>query len=693
MNSKTTKRALLGSVVAMLVCFTMLLSTTFAWFTDTAVSGSNVITAGNLYIVVEYTLDGENWKELDGANDLFKKGLWEPGHTEVVALRIKNNGTLALKYNANMNIVKETVGKTEDGKDIKLSDILTVGTLVQAVNQFGDVAVALAFENENMYKGTTAFKDSAVLKQDQDLLPGDAHYVIIKVDMDETVANEANHNGTDVPTIEFGVNVLATQYTYEKDTFGPEYDEEATYGTYVELNAGDNLLAAMASAEADMPLTIKLNGNVEWPTEGHHGENDITPASSILIDGNGYTITATGSGVTPLGDKEAPMTLKNVKIVDNSVSYNESAWELSYLEMGGRVLNCVNVDFADPISVDGDNSVFTNCTFVGHYDKNSTSTTQYGVWVANGDSTFTNCIFTGTRGMKICDQYASEVGTVIVDGCTFNGISEKPGVCIDDRDTQDMNITIKNSTFIGCKAGDQDLYIYETDNTVPTLDNNFVVDSYVTTVDGLLDSIANGDKVIVMMDDIKVTSDKTGSNGYGKTGIELNNGQTLDGNGNSIGVDAWGTWDSAINTTGGVIKNVTVNSGMRGIFVNHNSSYSDKVILENVIIDGTVYTISCDQGTNKGLDATNCTFNGWTSYAATIGNVNFFNCSFGEGQGYAYCRPYAPTAFVGCDFEAGFVMDARAAVTFENCTIGGVALTADNLSTLVISNIANASVK
>ena len=664
MNSKTTKRALLSSVVAMLVCFTMLLSTTFAWFTDTAVSGSNVIVSGKLDVALidanDASLEGEviEWAAKDGrAQD---KILWEPGCTyETEPFYVKNNGNLALKYQVVINGIEG---------DAKLLEAIEWTVTV------GGVETDLSAFEGKLYPTAGSDKSEAI---------------ILSGHMKEDAGNEYQ----DLTVNGISVSVFATQLDAETDTFGPEYDEEATYGTYVELNAGDNLLAAMASAEADMPLTIKLNGNVEWPTEGHHGENDITPASSILIDGNGYTITATGSGVTPLGDKEAPMTLKNVKIVDNSVSYNESAWELSYLEMGGRVLNCVNVDFADPISVDGDNSVFTSCTFVGHYDKNSTSTTQYGVWVSNGDSTFTNCIFTGTRGMKICDQYASEVGTVIVDGCTFNGISEKPGVCIDDRDTQDMNITIKNSTFIGCKAGDQGLYIYETDNTVPTLDNNFVADSYVTTVDGLLDSIANGDKVIVMMDDIKVTSDKTGSNGYGKTGIELNNGQTLDGNGNSIGVDAWGTWDSAINTTGGVIKNVTVSSGMRGIFVNHNSTYSDKVILENVIIDGTIYTISCDQGTGKGLDATNCTFNGWTSYAATIGDVNFVNCSFGEGQGYAYCRPYAPTTFVGCDFEAGFELDACATVTFENCTIGGVALTADNLSTLVISNIANASVK
>ena len=109
-NRKSTKRALLGSIMAMVLCLAMLVGTTFAWFTDTASTGVNKIQAGNLDIKVEYTLDGETWNDLDGATDIFQKGLWEPGHTEVVALRFKNNGNLALKYNINMNIVDETVG-------------------------------------------------------------------------------------------------------------------------------------------------------------------------------------------------------------------------------------------------------------------------------------------------------------------------------------------------------------------------------------------------------------------------------------------------------------------------------------------------------------------------------------------------------------------------------------------------------
>ncbi len=467
-NSKSTKRSLLMSAMSMLLCVSMLLGTTFAWFTDTVTSANNIIKSGNLDIELDYW-DGANWKTVQNASDILTNDLWEPGVTEVAYLRIKNAGSLALKYQLGVNIVSEEPGTNVAGKTFKLSDYIYFD-VIEGVD-----GEKTPYTRETVKNVTTQNKKiSAGYTKEAEIKANDPeHYLALVVHMPTTVTNEANHNGEDIPEIALGINVFATQLVNESDTFGPEYDEEAAYGTYIELKAGEDLLDAMASAEADKPLTIKLLGDAEWPTTGHHGENDITPASSIVIDGNGKTITATGAGVTPLGDVEAPMTLKNVKIVDNSVSYNEQAWELSYLEMGGRVLKCINVDFVDPIFVDSDNANFTNCSFVGHNDKNS-GENQYAVWVYNGNANFNNCSFTGTRGMKICDQYAGEVGTVVVDGCTFMDLTQKPGIAIDDRDAQDMKITIKNSTFIGCQAGDQGKYIYETDNTEPTLANNEV---------------------------------------------------------------------------------------------------------------------------------------------------------------------------------------------------------------------------
>ena len=217
-------------------------------------------------------------------------------------------------------------------------------------------------------------------------------------------------------------------------------------------------------------------------------------------------------------------------------------------------------------------------------------------------------------------------------------------------------------------------------------------DSYVVnTGDALVAALAQKYNV-TFGTDLKINPANM-SNAYGKTGVLVYDGQTIDGAGHKLDVKgAGGTWDSGICTSGGLIKNIWVTGSFRGVFVK-GATHVEKVVLENVRIEGTTYTISIDQASKQGLEATNSIFRGWTSYAATIGNVKFEGCTFGAGNGYNFSRPYAPTEYVNCTFEAGHAIDPRAAVTFENCTFNGVALTAENLSTLVTSNIANASVK
>ena len=106
-NTKTTKLALLSSVVAMLVCITMLIGTTFAWFTDTASTAVNKIQSGNLDVALEMQNSDGSWASAEGKTLTFKTAdnraanriLWEPGCTyELPKLRVVNKGNLALKY-------------------------------------------------------------------------------------------------------------------------------------------------------------------------------------------------------------------------------------------------------------------------------------------------------------------------------------------------------------------------------------------------------------------------------------------------------------------------------------------------------------------------------------------------------------------------------------------------------------------
>jgi len=531
-NQKSNKRALLLSALSLLMCVSMLIGSTFAWFTDSVASGSNVIQSGNLDLVVEYTLDGKTWKDLEGADDLFRKGLWEPGHTEVVALRIKNNGSLALKYVANMNITNETVGKTATGADIVLSDILTVSTMNMDGGPIGDVLAGTIFTGEDavIWQSsditTSTFKQGNILGENQLLLPGASKYVLIKVDMDETVGNEANHNGTNVPTIEFGLNILATQFTYENDSFGNQYDANVP-AVEVIVDTTSKLEAALEAGNK----IIGVEGTAVELAAARAGQNrDVGHVTLVgLTDDATITVTGTGGGLENIN-------LKNLKVVDSTfyTSENgENAWEFTYLELGGNN-TFVNVAFDDGIMTDGPMSTFVDCTFSGHNNDSSTygNTTMYGAWVYNGKATFTGCYFSGTRGLKVCDQYAGEVSKVVVDSCVFGPLSEKPGLAIDDRDASSFNIVVKNCYFIECQAGDQDKYIYETDNYVPSLENNTVVaDGQVVATAEDLKATTNGDNVF-----LATNVDFVNTDANNQLFIETEGAINFNGIGNTISV-------------------------------------------------------------------------------------------------------------------------------------------------------------
>ena len=103
MKIKNTKRALLMSALSLLTCVSMLVGSTFAWFTDSVTSAGNRIQAGTLDIdLVDKTgatLEGQmiEWVTKDGkAQDAI---LWEPGCTYVTEeFKVVNKGNLDLQF-------------------------------------------------------------------------------------------------------------------------------------------------------------------------------------------------------------------------------------------------------------------------------------------------------------------------------------------------------------------------------------------------------------------------------------------------------------------------------------------------------------------------------------------------------------------------------------------------------------------
>ena len=194
-NRKSTKRALLGSVMAMVLCLAMLVGATFAWFTDTASTGVNKIQAGNLDVVLEMQNADGKWVSAEGKTLDFVKAadakgeaiLWEPGCTyELPALRIRNNGNLALKYQV---IITGINGSA------KLNTVIDW--------TIGDVAMGA----------------------EQHLAAGESNAFTIKGHMWESAGNEYMNESIDG----IAITVVATQDTVESDSFDKDYDAGAEY--------------------------------------------------------------------------------------------------------------------------------------------------------------------------------------------------------------------------------------------------------------------------------------------------------------------------------------------------------------------------------------------------------------------------------------------------------------------------------
>ena len=335
-SSKSTKRALLTSALALLMCVTMLVGATFAWFTDTASTGVNKIQAGNLDIKVEYrtTADG-NWQLLDNATDLFGAAgtLFEPGHTRVVELRITNAGNLALKYKIGMNVVSETAGINKAGNPYKLSDYLKVATTgfqqYNPTDQISSLMERLIFQKGDF--GMWTARDFANFELEYTsngnvhaLQPGAAQILGIKVYMPETVGNEANAISTEKAAfINFGLNVVATQYTVESDSYGTQYDKDAPLD-FEPVSTADELKAAAANGKnvqltQDVTLTdaltfnnavtIDLNGKTLTSSLNSAGYSLVAKADATIVNGT-YKGTGSARGIGAYGN----LTMRNVTV-------------------------------------------------------------------------------------------------------------------------------------------------------------------------------------------------------------------------------------------------------------------------------------------------------------------------------------------------------------------------------------------
>ena len=438
-NKRATKRALLTSVMALVMCVVMLVGTTFAWFTDTASTAVNKIQAGNLDIELQMKDNNGKWVNAEGKTLPFLvKGeipaegtqiLWEPGCTYYVPqIRVLNKGNLAVKF----EYVPEALGVTG-----KLAEVLTF--------------TAKTFDEEGN-------EDSDINIEPEVLKPGEASPAwSFGYHMDENAGNEYQ-NATATGMC---VTVLATQASYEKDSFDDQYDKDAEYP--ISVTTGDELQAIVSNATA--PVNIVLTNSITT-------NNFVIPEDKdVTLDLNGRTVTNAGShtilnkGHLTLTDSSADKSGQIISLKGNTAALrngdnavcvveggtisrdgaNGNTWHVveNFGKMtfnGGKVVLKNGNGFAitngwnyfDPgastthavmeinaLELDTDSSGIKNCRY-GDLTVNDVTVRSTGYWALSNDYLGTAVINGGTLTSNSF-KAVSNGAAMTVNGGTFDG--------------------------------------------------------------------------------------------------------------------------------------------------------------------------------------------------------------------------------------------------------------------------------
>ena len=507
-SSKSTKRALLTSVLALLMCVTMLVGTTFAWFTDTASTAVNKIQAGNLKVDLEMQNPEGSWVSAKGQTLEFKKAtnapadekvLWEPGCTyELPQLRVVNNGNLAFKYKIEITGIQG---------DAKLNEVIA-----WTIN---DAAINLTEEHLTAGQTGAAFT--------------------IKGHMQETAGNE--YQGLSIEGI--SITVVATQDTVEYDSTGNQYDKDAPYlypagvttesfeqatsvyyyGTYgggsnVRVATGDDIQnhpAAVAYVGADgvvyysadvycavangaTTIYCKENATLKVRSVGTNRTEDLTKDLTIYANGADF-----GYGEIALNSTTTAAENITVKVYDAKNLY---IW--GYSPAGDKVLtvlmeNCHNIGISATESKGrmfyiSNNSARTNGTIHATLRNCSVEKSDSPVYMnADGSLTLESCTFTQCA-VPVNNNYKSAgTRTDVVKDCKFircgctaemnSGIASYAApIRFVKSGSGTLTVTLENNTFNGTIGTNGDILLGD----YRTSGKSFAFDATIVTTNSVM---------------------------------------------------------------------------------------------------------------------------------------------------------------------------------------------------------------
>ena len=451
-KTKSTKRALLLSALSLLMCVSMLIGSTFAWFTDSVTSSGNKIQAGTLKLDLELLEKDGSWTSIkDSSKAIFDYDKWEPGYTEVKVLKVENEGNLALKWMAKFVSVNG------------LSDLANVIDVYVCPSET-ELAYPTGRGLEGyVYAGTVAeFVNTIETTTTGNLEAGEVAYLGIALKMQEEAGNE--YQGMDLGGA-FDIMIMATQLTAEEDSFDDQYDKDASYTAEV-----DSLKAKLAAAAYGDTVTVNLS-------------HDAYVDSMISVP-NGVTLVVNGNGNEIIANTAYPFYVNNANIQMNDVTITGKATYAIFTKGSLWDYNGNNATV---------NASFNNVTV--DLDK---ADNYPVVFNGIGEITMTDCTITGA-GLSAEGDYRN--GTHIFAGAEINltvSGGTIGGVLMNANNVHNSTLTLNNGAVVEklILAGDQT-------KSAELVNNNGTVNELFRQADNAdklkstLESAAAGETVVV----------------------------------------------------------------------------------------------------------------------------------------------------------------------------------------------------
>ena len=664
-----TKRSLLMSGLALLLCVSMLIGSTFAWFTDSVTSTGNIIKSGKLEVTMEWkdaTASGAQKAYKDAsAGPIFNYDKWEPGYVEAKNVKIANAGTLALKYQLTIIPTGEVTKLADvidvyyaDGEvpqaDRKMDGLKRIGTLTEVLAGMADTASG-------------------------NLLPGANHTVTIALKMQESAGNDYQDLsiGSD-----FSVQLLATQLTYEEDSFDDQYDVEATYlnkdadGAWLITNMDELFFFAsdVNSGNTYKGETVKLAADIDlagytWIPIGQPGPNgttDFSTSFSGTFDGQDHTVSnmkVSNIGWAGLFGLAHNAEIKNVTVKNINIASSRMTGAIVG-QLYGNVENCHVEDAVITVVPNWTGDEYDNGDKVG------------GIvgWLGdNGNNHYAKGCTVKNVTLKAYRDVGGVAGYIgsssTVENCTVDTVS----VTV-DQVTNHYGVKTANAGAVVGRIWSDPVYVQG--NT--EVDVTVVVPASVTTADQLSAALAAGEKNIVLYAGsytVPADSDVVFVGTGADTVIDLDGAI---GNVNISNATVTGATNIDIDAgESAVFKNVVFDAKLGGASSGQYGSISGDVTFEGCTFEKMLHF---DSTHDANILIENCTFGvlgtlkvgaGATSVVVKDSTFDITTATsiWGEKGIVIYC----PVTFTNCEFNNRSVVTSPTGltVTFNSCTMEG----------------------